>query len=232
MPFLARRLFVVFAILAVLSLAIMVAGKLYGRALVRAGHTSSTQPVEIVIGNDTLSIPANMIRKAEQRHAGRANRVDLYIYWPAISGFRDDLAWEFNNIDPATNSIIFVSVMPRATTRDMAGRFDPVYREVMTGGPLAAGPGLLAHRLSAEHGYIGERLVYSAPDTRTGQRFVARCQDADAANVILAPCETDIHFGETLTAEIRFPARLLKDWHGLQAALPAYLRGLLADRGG
>jgi hypothetical protein len=118
--------------------------------------------------------------------------------------------------------------MPRTTTRDMAGRFDPVYRKVMTGGPLAAGPELLAHTLSVEHGYIGEHLVYSAPDVRNGERFVARCQEADAANVILAPCETEIHFGETLSAQIRFPARLLKEWRGLHVALPVYLRNLLA----
>lgn len=231
MPDLAKRLFVGFGILAALSVAILIAGKLYGQSLVHAGHTSSTQHVEIVIGNDALSIPANMIRKEEQRHSGKAKRVDLYIQWPSISGFRDDLAAEFNNVDPATNSIVFVSIMPRTTTRDMAGRFDPVYRKVMTGGPLAAGPELLAHTLSVEHGYIGENLVYSAPDVRNGERFVARCQEADAANVILAPCETEIHFGETLSAQIRFPARLLKEWRGLHVALPVYLRDLLADNG-
>mgnify|MGYP000227025525 CR=1 FL=1 len=231
MPDLAKRLFAGFAVLAALSVAILVAGKLYGRTLVHAGHTSSTQHVEITIGSDTLSIPANMIRKEEQRHSGKAKRVDLYIHWPSISGFRDDLAGDFNNVDPATNSIVFVSIMPRMTTRDMAGRFDPVYRKVMTGGPLAAGPELLAHTLSVEHGYIGEHLVYSAPDVRNGERFVARCQDSDAANVILAPCETEIHFGETLTAQIRFPARLLKEWRGLHVALPVYLRDLLASSG-
>jgi hypothetical protein len=231
MPDLAVRLFMGFGVLALLSVVILLGGKLYGRSLIHAGHTSSTQRLEIVIGNDTLSVAANMIRKEEQRHSGKAKRLDLYIHWPSVSGFQDRLAAEFNSVDPATNSIVFVSIMPRMTTRDMAGRFDPVYRKVMTGGPLAAGPELLAHTLSAEHGYIGERLVYSAPDMRGGERFVARCQDTDAAHVILAPCETEIHFGETLTAQIRFPARLLNEWRGLHVALPVFLHGLLASDG-
>jgi len=227
-PDLAMRLFVGFGVLTLVCVAILIAGKLYGRTLIHAGHTSSTERFELKIGADRLSIPANMIRKDEQRHSGRTKRVDLYIHWPSISGFRDHLAAEFNNVDPETNSIVFISIMTRATTRDMAGRFDPVYRKVMTGGPLAAGPELLAHTLSAEHGYISERLVYSAPGVRGGERFVARCQDPDAAQVVLAPCETEIHFGQTLTAQIRFPARLLIEWRGLHVALPVFLNDLLA----
>jgi hypothetical protein len=233
LPGLAVRLFIGFGVLAFLSIAILIAGKLYGRSLIRSGHTTSTEHFEIAIGNDALSVPANMIRKQEQRHAGAANRIDLYFHWPTLSGFRDNLATAFNDVDPKTNAIIFVSIMPRATTRDMAGRFDPVYRNVMTGAATDLVRGLKATALSREHGYINERLVYSAPDLRTGKRFVVRCQDADATSqVILAPCETDIHFGETLTAQIRFPERLLGDWQKLYAALPAFLDRLLIETDG
>ena len=188
--------------------------------------------MEIAVGGDNLSIPANMIRKREQRQSGKAKRVDLYIQWPSISGFTDRLATEFNNVDPATNSIVFISIMPRATTRDMAGRFDPVYRRVISGPPGIAADGLQSFALSLQHGYINERLVYSAPDGRKKERFVARCQDTDATQVILAPCETEVHFGETLTAQIRFPANLLGDWRGLHAALPVFLRDLLIRKDG
>lgn len=233
LPGLAVRLFIGFGLLAFLSVAILIAGKLYGRSLVRAGHTSSTEHFEIAIGNDSVSVPANTIRKQEQRHTGAANRMDLYLHWPTLSGFRDNLATAFNDVEPKTNSIIFISIMPRATTRDMAGRFDPVYRNVMKGAATDLDRGLKAIALSQEHGYINERLVYSAPDLRTGRRFVVRCQDVDATSqVILAPCETDIHFGETLTAQIRFPERLLGDWQKLNTALPAFLDGLLINTDG
>ncbi|QKV18071.1 hypothetical protein [Oricola thermophila] len=213
--------------MAALSLAIMVAGKLYGRTLVRAGHTSATERYDIVVGNDVVSVPANMIRKQNQRRSGETARLDIYLHWPTISGFSDRLSAEFNNVDPATNSILFVSIMPRATTRDMAGRFDPVYRQVVTGAATPAPGGLRSFALSEEHGYINERLVYSSPDKASGRRFVARCQDTGKDRIILAPCETDIHFGETLSAHIRFPARLLDEWRGLHVALPVFLRSLL-----
>ena len=229
MPILAFRLFVGFGVLALLSLAILLAGKLYGRSLAHAGYTSSTQPYEISIGSDVVTVAANLIRMNDQRHPGIANRLDLYIHWPAMSGFRDGLASAFNDIDPETNSIIFMSILPRATSADMAGRFDAVYRNVLAGPVTNAGYGLRKAPLSAEHGYIDEEIIFSAPDLRTGRRFVVRCQD-DAAtdHVVVAPCETDVHFGETLTAQIRFPRRLLSDWAKINAALPKFANGLLA----
>lgn len=89
MPILAFRLFVGFGVLALLSLAILLAGKLYGRSLAHAGYTSSTQPYEVSIGSDVVAVAANLIRMNDQRHPGIANRLDLYIHWPTMSGFRD-----------------------------------------------------------------------------------------------------------------------------------------------
>jgi hypothetical protein len=228
LPSLAFRLLVAFGVLAALSVAILLAGKFYGRSLVHAGHTASTERFEILIANDVLSVPANMIRKKDQRRQGLATRLDLYAHWPTLSGFRDDLAAPFNDVDPATNSIVFVSLVARTTTHDMAGRFDPVYKNVLSGVARNAGHGLKSHALSQEHGYVNERLYYSTPDLRTGRRFVARCQDPDAsAELMLSPCETDIHVGETLSAQIRFPLRLLTEWQQLNVAIPMYLDGML-----
>ncbi|WP_421851265.1 hypothetical protein [Oricola sp.] len=229
LPFLARRALVVFAVLAVLSLAILVAGKIYGRTLVHAGHTTSLQRFEVTIGNDGLQLPANMIRDEEQRRRGPARRIELYLHWPTMSGFRPNLAAAFNDVSPETNAIVFISVLPRGTTHDMAGRFEAVYRKVMRGGATSAAHGLTSHALSPDYGYIGERIVFSAPDMHTGKRFVARCQDTQSdEQVVLAPCAMDIHFGDTLVAEIRFPSRLLGDWQMLNQALPRFLDGLLA----
>jgi hypothetical protein len=233
MPLLAHRMLAVFAILAVLSLIIFAAGNLYGRSLTQAGHTTSIQRYEIVIGNDVLAVPANTIRSSEQRRQGIAKRVNLYLHWPTMSGFKPALADAFNDVSPETNSIVFISVTARATTRDMAGRFDAVYKNVIEGVAEDIAHGLKSHRLSRDHGYINEHIVYSVPDMRNGRRFVARCQDADSTEqLILAPCETDIHFGETLAAHVRFPARLLKDWQTLNAAVPSYVNGLLVRSDG
>ncbi|TCD14578.1 hypothetical protein [Oricola cellulosilytica] len=228
LPIFAYRILAGLAVLTFLSIAIVVAGKYYGSTLILAGHTASREPFEIIIGNDTVSVPANMIRKKEQRANGPAASLDLYMYWPTRSGFERDLAPAFNDIAPETNAIIFVTLVPRTTLHDMTGRFDAVYRKIMTGPATSFGAGLEGKLLSRDHGYIGEHLVYGPSDTGTEGRFVARCQDATTLEkTLLAPCETDIHLGETLTARIRFPGRLLAEWKDLNRALPRVLSGML-----
>lgn len=232
LPALALRLCIGFGVLAALSLAIVVAGKLYGRTLVNAGHTTATTEFEVVIANDVITVPANMIRRAEQRHSGVANRLDLYVHWPSLSGFSEKLAPAFNDVDPETNSIVFVSMMPRATTFDMAGRFDAVYANVITGDADRTASGLIRQPLSADHGYIDEALFYSEPASAAERRFAARCQNDDgAAGLVLAACTTEIHVGETLTAQVRFPAKLLQDWRRLAAALPVFIDEMLTADG-
>lgn len=233
LPGLAFRLLIGFGVMAMLSAAILVAGKLYGRSLVRAGYTASMQAHEIVIGDDTVAVPANMIRIADQRRPGLAKRLDLYIHWPTRSGFRDDLAGAFNDIDPATNSIVFISLAGRETSADMAGRFDPVYSKIVKGPVTEAGFGLGQARLSPEHGYVDEYIVFSAPDETTGRRFAVRCQEDGATEqTVVAPCETDINFGETLNAQIRFPKRLLTDWEAMNVGIPELLNRLLVGQKG
>lgn len=231
LPIVAYRALTGFAVLAFLSVAIVAAGKYYGSSLVLAGHTASHERYEIVIGNDAVSVPANMIRKKEQRANGLAGSLDLYMYWPTLSGFERELAPAFNDIAPETNSIIFVTIAPRTTLHDMAGRFDAVYRNIMSGPATSFGEGLTGKLLSQDHGYIGEHLVYGPDDAGTEGRFVARCQDTDMLEkTLLAPCETDIHLGETLTARIRFPERLLGEWKELNRTLPRVLTGMLMKK--
>ena len=52
------RVFLVFAGLLLVSLAIYVAGKHYGRAIAMAGHTEDTRIREIVMGNNVLHVPS------------------------------------------------------------------------------------------------------------------------------------------------------------------------------
>lgn len=226
---LAIRLCIVFGVLAAASLFIMFAGKMYGRVLVNAGHTTDMQKYTIRIGSDVVAVPANMIRRDEERQDGQASRLDLYIHWPTMSGYSERLSTAFNDIDPRTNSIIFISLAPRATTFDMAGRFDTVYANVLTGPSRNEAGGLQSRKLSEKHGYIGERLFYSERDGLQHERFVARClEDGGAAGQVLAACTTEINLSETLSAQIRFPARLLQDWHRLDATLPVFVEHLLA----
>ena len=58
--------------------------------------------------------------------------------------------------------------------------------------------------------------------------FIARCNEAspDGTPLVLA-CQTDIFFGETLEARIRFPKSFLTDWAAFQGEMDTFLNGLL-----
>ena len=85
-----HKVFVVFTGLAIISFLISLAGRKIGSEIAMGGHTDSLALHEIVIGNDVLSLPANMIRYPEQRRDGIAHRLDLYARWPNLSGFTRD----------------------------------------------------------------------------------------------------------------------------------------------
>ncbi len=218
------RIFMAFLALAVLSLGIFLAGKIYGRAIALGGHTEDKTVHELVIGNNVLHIPANMLRYENQRHDGVLPRVDLYFHWPDMTGYSRAEADDFNNLN-GTRNIVFVTLEERVMSRDMSGRVEPIYSAVTdkTGRP---GPAGLTFRPFKENsGYLDEVL---ATATRAGQTpYAARCMVGEAADRSLAPCERDIHLGEDLSLTYRFSADFLGDWKPLDAAVIALANSLL-----
>jgi hypothetical protein len=60
----------VVAVLCVITAAIAMTGRMLGRTIALAGNTTDQTRYEIVIGNDVLSLPANVIRFESQRISG------------------------------------------------------------------------------------------------------------------------------------------------------------------
>ncbi len=81
---LMTKVFYVFAALAVLSVAISISGKWFGQSISKGGHTDSAALREIVIGNNVIVAPENMIRFPEARRDGVTSRLDLYMRWPDL----------------------------------------------------------------------------------------------------------------------------------------------------
>ena len=133
------RVFYAFAALALLSVAISVGGKWLGKSIAMAGHTDDTTIHEIVIGNNVISAPANAIRFERDRIDRVADRLDLYLHWPDMRGYSEALRDDFNNLN-GVKRIVFVSFEPRMMSRDMSGRFDPIYRSLIDT-PGKPGPG-------------------------------------------------------------------------------------------
>ena len=219
----ARRLFLVFAGLAVLSLLISVAERFIGARIALGGHSDSAAMHEIVIDNDVLSVAANMIRLPEQRRNGVADRLDLYVSWPGLAGYSTKERAIFNGTGAQAN-LLFISFEERAMSRDMSGRYEPIYKFIIEGKGASGPGGLTRYVLPAKAGYLNE-VLYAGLD-ENGQRFVARCSEEEKENLIAA-CERDMQVGTNLSATLRFPIELLGQWRALDLSIRPFIAGLV-----
>jgi hypothetical protein len=219
-----QRAFLLFAALAGLSLLISLGERVIGSRIALGGHSDRVTLHEIVVGNDVIVAPENMIRLPEQRRGGETQRLDLYLSWPRLAGFNADEAALFNGTTSAP-SLLFISLEERVMSRDMAGRYEPIYT-FLTDGTGTEGPlSLTRYKLQAKAGYLNE-VLYVSPEQENGRRFVARCIE-DSTEHLIAPCERDIQVGTNLSAVVRFPAALLDDWRALDASIPIFLGSIV-----
>ncbi|TPI37944.1 hypothetical protein FJW05_26055 [Mesorhizobium sp. B2-9-1] len=220
---LMKRVFCIFAALALLSIAISVGGKWLGRSIAMAGYTDDTTVRQIVMGNNLISVPANFIRFDQARRDGIASRLDLYLRYPEMDGYSTAARDDFNHA--TTRKIIFLSFEPRMMSRDMSGRFAPIYSALIEK-PGTPGPGgTTVYAFSEKSGYLNEVLAVAE---RPGKDpFVARCLSGPSAGESLAPCERDIQVGDDLSLTYRFPRELLANWPALDAAIAAKVAGIL-----
>jgi hypothetical protein len=224
----AFRLFVIFAGLAAIALLLSLGERLVGSRIALGGHSSRTDVHEIVVGDDVLSVPENMIRLPEQRRSGNAARLDLYLSWPALSGFNSAESAAFNGTAREA-SLIFLSFEERAMSRDMSGRFEPIYKYLIEGAGAAGPAGLTRYVLPAKAGYLNEVLYVGEADG--GTKFVARCSEEEKENLIAA-CERDVQVGANLSATLRFPVELLGQWRALNAAFDPLMSRLVRTPSG
>ncbi|RWH31921.1 hypothetical protein [Mesorhizobium sp.] len=220
---LMKRVFYVFAALALLSVAISLGGKWLGRSIAMAGYTDDTTVRQVVMGNNVISVPANFIRFDQARRDGNASRLDLYLRYPEMDGYSTAARDDFNHA--TTRKIIFLSFEPRMMSRDMSGRFAPIYSALIVK-PGTPGPGgATLYGFAEKSGYLNE--VLAVADRPGKDPFVARCLSGPSAEESLAPCERDIQVGDDLSLTYRFPRELLGNWQVLDAAIATKVAGIL-----
>lgn len=199
-------------------------GRLAGHTIALAGYTDATTRYEIVIGNNVIAAPANVIRQARARRDGVAARLDLYLRWPEMDGYSEAARDDFNNKDGARR-LVFLSFEPKTMSRDMSGRWEPIYRMLVTAQGKAGPAGIAFHDFTPRSGYADETLAVAQ---RPGaEPFVARCLTGAGAAASLAPCERDITVGDEMSLTYRFPESGLKDWPQLEAAVRRAAAGLI-----
>ncbi len=210
----SKRIIAVIAVLAVLAVLISLGGAWLGRFLALGGHTEDRTLREIVIGNNVLSVPSNTIRFAEARVDGVTERLDLYLRWPDLDGYTAATRDSFNNAQ-GDKRIIFLAFTEATMSRDMTGRLEPIYRQLVEQSGRELGYGLTAYAFTEASGYRDEELVVGPG----ASPFVARCLTGQAAKDSLAPCERDIRLGEELSLTYRFPRDMLSQSSELDQAV-------------
>ncbi|UVK45104.1 hypothetical protein BPNPMPFG_000602 [Mesorhizobium sp. AR07] len=213
---LMRRVFYAFAVLALLSATISLGGKWFGHSIAMAGYTDDATIHRVVIGNNVITVPANAIRFAQARRDGIASRLDLYLRYPQMDGYSEAARDDFNHMGIAKN-IIFLSLEQQMMSRDMSGRFAPIYSALIVQPGIPGPDGTTVYGFNEKSGYLNEVLVVGK---RPGKApFVARCLSGPNAEESLAPCERDILVGEDLSLTYRFPKEFLGDWQALDASI-------------
>ncbi len=208
-------------VLAAASIAISWFGQSYGERLSLAGHSESTDIVDITVGRDRLALPANTIRFEQQRQGGIAESVDLYLLWPEMTGYSSAERRRFDDL-ALSQSLIFLQISQSTMSRDMSGRVEPIYRHLLEPQQAEGPAGLVVNRFKDRTGYEGESLLTATgPD---GSIYAIRCLMPQAAETASSSdCQRDIHVGQDLTVLYRFSSRLLGDWQAIDAAVRTYV---------
>ncbi|WP_159951201.1 hypothetical protein [Rhizobium sp. 18065] len=207
--------------LAIASVAISYAGRIYGEQLSLAGHSGSREILTITIGRDQLSLPTNTIRFEQQRVSGPAEQIDLYLLWPEMTGYDKGLRRRFDDL-AQEKSLIFLQISQSTMSRDMSGRVGAIYAHLLESRSEPGPAGLTLKRFERGAGYDGEALLTAS---RVGDDdYAVRCLlPAKASQATDGDCQRDIHVGDDLTVMYRFSSRRLGDWAKIDQAVRSYV---------
>ena len=184
------------------------------KQLQSGGYSTDPAPVQIIVSNDVLHIPANMIRFENQRNALTLQAVDLAVTWPKMAGYTAQTKSMFEGQQDG-KSLIFITLQKRRMKLDMSSRLEPIYRKLLKA-PAENGPsGLQLWSLDPEAGYRQEQLAISTEPASAP--WVARCQIVTNENP--GTCLRDIHFGRSISARYRFSREFLPQWRELEASV-------------
>ncbi|MCR6499518.1 hypothetical protein MUO32_10775 [Shinella sp. CPCC 101442] len=218
---LLARLTIGVAVLASLTIGISLVGRMLGERIALAGHTENAEPVDVIIGQDQIRLPANVIRFEDQRQTGRAERVDLYLTWPEMQGYTNVQRSRFNDGN-RPESLIFLNLSQSTMSKDMSGRLEPIYSHLFDGHTELGPAALTLRHLKENTGYGGE--VFFTGTLPDGSPYAVRCMmPTDEAQSTSADCQRDIHIGRDLSVLYRFSSRLLPQWQAMEARVRDYL---------
>lgn len=188
-----------------------------------SGWTARPQPQAVLLGDTRLSVPANLIRRAEERVAsGRLKRLNLAVLWPTLEGYSEPRARAFADASDAS-AVIRLALTEDAGGMDTSERLEKVWLTLAGGEALPGPSGLALLPLPGDASAGADFVAHRALDDGL---FAARCfTPRDKA--LAASCERSIRLGDGLFLTYRFRQALLADWRRLDDRLAGLVRALV-----
>ncbi|WP_186396274.1 hypothetical protein [Stappia sp. TSB10GB4] len=183
------------------------------------GWSDSRERVAISLGDVQLKVPANMMRRVEERIAGGSvDRLSLAVLWPSMEGYSEFNARAF--ADPSdTSAVMLVSLEPLATAdiMDTSERLTHVWLSLASGDPLPGPAGLALLPLPGDAASGTDFVAHRSQD---GRLFATRCF-TPRDKTLAASCERSIRLGHGLFATYRFRQWQLEHWQSLDDGVAA-----------
>jgi hypothetical protein len=213
-------------LLALLTVVLNVAGHWYGESIANSGYSADANLTEVIIGTDRLQVPANTIRFANQRHSGKADRLDIFFLWPTRQGYSDQKREVFNDVSEESADLVFATVAENDMKLQMSERLEPVYRQLLDGNFYKTDDGVTGLTFRGDSRYAGEYLFVG--DETAGEPFVARCLIPDQLPAKTRLCLRDFRAGNNLSVVYRFSHHMLSRWRQLDGAVSDFINSTLA----
>jgi hypothetical protein len=166
----------------------------------------------IIIGDVLFRVPQAAIRQKVQRRTGTQERVDLAFLWPTLEPSAP-MPRTPDGAALAAAPRLFFTIAAAPTATSPVERLKTIYPRYLESARWIGAPGLTAIAFRADTPYRGEDLFF---DTRTPERFIARCtRDAGPA---AGMCLFERDVGSTIIT-VRFSRTWLNDWQTLVSGI-------------
>jgi hypothetical protein len=181
--------------------------------------SESVERVPVRLGGIDLKVPANLMRRVEERiSGGPVERLSLAVLWPSMEGYSEINARAF--ADSGDHSpVMLIGLVAEGATPDMdtSERLARVWMSLASGDPLPGPAGLALLPLPGDS---SSGTDFVAHRSEGGKLFAARCfTPRDAA--LAANCERTIRLAPGFLVTYRFRQSRLDTWRDMDAAVEA-----------
>lgn len=221
--FIPLVVFFVTACLSALMLAYYFAPTTRGLSQEQPAPTDATRPIELMLGDTALRIPANYIPMTSARQGGGVSELALIAFLPDLQGYTLGNAQALAGNAP-DSPVVSMMLKSGQTLLPEHERLERIYSKQVETAAGKPGPyGLRQYAFRADSGYHDQDMFVGMTDAGT---IVLLCTKL-AAEVSAPNCMRDLPLGDGVSLSYRFRRTYLAEWRkidmGIRARIAAFI---------